>query len=846
MMFSKQCEEYIEKIYLEKVTLLPEIGHEIYGQLAEWEKRSRKEQDAEYVSTCSLAMKYLYAAMPLSDMVNFPFAYFLDFAVHAAELMQDSAFVREYPEEIFLEYVLYHRVNTEEIAPCRSIFYQELKKWMKGRHVREAALEVNYWCAKEASYQSTDDRTMSALEVYRSGAGRCGEESVFLVNALRSAGIPARQVYAPRWSHCDDNHAWVETFVDGRWMFMGACEPEEVFNRGWFNSAASRALIINSKNFSSKPSGETAGRDGGVIFENQTSRYADVRQVNVCVKDGQGTLLSGVTVAFQVINYSEIVTIASAVTDENGQVTLSMGLGCVLVYASHKGYEERLVLDVKKESACTLILHPHRNAEEWTDFDMTAPADAPKYSMQLEKEVKEAGREKFAYVSALRQKKTENLKNPEIDAFLGYNPEEKKEKPEEKRKEDQLLKKKLVDVLSLKDKRDCKAEVLEEHFQEALPYKNMYPEEIFVPYILNPRIGNEPMTKYRKFIRGFFSDEQKKNFCRNPRLIWEYLKETVIQKNELDYSELTTSPAACLKYHMGSEQSCKILFIAIARTFGIPARLHKVDGEMEFFSDNRFVPVEKNKEKTAKIILNSGSTDTVWTCFSNWSIARLENGTYHSLHLEDAEWDEAHPLCILAAAGDYGIITSNRLPNGNIFAKKYFFHLKEQEEKNISLFLREADLEEMLNDITLFPFSLKSGEGNILPAEKLVQEKITLLMFLEEGKEPTEHILNEMMERCNGFRGCGAKIAFVLKNAEASANPTMAKCLRMIPEIQLYYDDFTMVSELGRKLYVDPEKLPLLVVISQSFHGIYAASGYHVGMADMLLRILQKKNKEAE
>lgn len=65
--------------------------------------------------------------------------------------------------------------------------------------------------------------------------GRCGEESTFTVAALRSVGIPARQVYTPRWAHTDDNHAWVER-ADGEWYFFGACEPEPVLNLGWFNA----------------------------------------------------------------------------------------------------------------------------------------------------------------------------------------------------------------------------------------------------------------------------------------------------------------------------------------------------------------------------------------------------------------------------------------------------------------------------------------------------------------------------------------------------------------------------------------------------------------------------------
>ena len=43
----------------------------------------------------------------------------------------------------------------------------------------------------------------------------------------------------------------------------------------------------------------------------------------------------------------------------------------------------------------------------------------------------------------------------------------------------------------------------------------------------------------------------------------------------------------------------------------------------------------------------------------------------------------------------------------------------------------------------------------------------------------------------------------------------------------------------ARSMYVDPDKLPLLVVTDGAARGIFAASGYSVGMADMLWRILQ-------
>ena len=62
----------------------------------------------------------------------------------------------------------------------------------------------------------------------------------------------------------------------------------------------------------------------------------------------------------------------------------------------------------------------------------------------------------------------------------------------------------------------------------------------------------------------------------------------------------------------------------------------------------------------------------------------------------------------------------------------------------------------------------------------------------------------------------------------------------MIPSIRLVYDDFhENVNTLGRRMYVDPDKLPLVLVLEGGLCGIYASSGYNVGLADILVRIMK-------
>lgn len=84
---------------------------------------------------------------------------------------------------------------------------------------------------------------------------------------------------------------------------------------------------------------------------------------------------------------------------------------------------------------------------------------------------------------------------------------------------------------------------------------------------------------------------------------------------------------------------------------------------------------------------------------------------------------------------------------------EYHFEIQPGETKEIELVLREADLEDMLENISMPEFMLKTEDGTEVKASDLTADGKHILMFLEEEKEPTEHILNEMMEQEEAFAG---------------------------------------------------------------------------------------------
>ena len=145
----------------------------------------------------------------------------------------------------------------------------------------------------------------------------------------------------------------------------------------------------------------------------------------------------------------------------------------------------------------------------------------------------------------------------------------------------------------------------------------------------------------------------------------------------------------------------------------------------------------------------------------------------------------------------------------------------------------------MLDNFTLEEFKVCDSEGREVLGSELTGSK-AVLMWLEEGKEPTEHILNEMLEQEADFQNLPAEILFMVRSREALENAKLQKVLQTFPKIRVYYDTFVPnVETLARRMYVDPEKLPLILVTTRTLNAVYACSGYNVGSGDMIVKVCQ-------
>lgn len=807
----------------------------------------------------TICMKFFYAYMPISDVASYEMELFHKMVQDTLNAKQQLPWGDAVTGELFLNYVLSYRLNNEDLVDCREQFFDEIFPRIKSMTMEQAAIEVNYWCFEKVTYQSTNSRTISPLGAIRSAYGRCGEESAFMVAALRSVGIPARQCYTPRWAHCDDNHAWVEVWIDDVWHYLGACEPEPVMDKGWFTSPAQRGMLIHARVFSNLVSEPYITNKTPVMTQvNILSNYTEIKPLTIKVTDGNP--VEGARVRFELINYGELFPLATIATDKDGVVEFQTGLGdlVVHVYKDSKYMYQKVDMRITNEPVTFDWNNAVLSETESFDIDMCAPValpiiepDVTDSMEQKHKEMMEQGvkirkayeatfirgekAKVFAAGFTSNQDEIEKLISDsngnylEIARFL-YTEKLSLE-----------LRVMLLSSLRKKDLSDITCDILEEHLESAVKYKDDFQDDIFSQFVLCPRAHSEMITEYREYITKYFTKAQAEKFRKNPVAVYDFIEKEIEDCKDLDYATISASPAGLLDLKIGSEISRKILFVAICRTFGIPARISRIDGSIEYYKDGEFVAISTNKDaepvRDCKLVLTKCSSDVQFEYNRNLTVALLSDGVYYTMGLGNVTFC-GDKVEYMLQEGNYRILTSNRMPNGDVLASAQFVKLEHGKEYQVTIALRED--RHIEKGIALPQIMLKYDNSEISQVD-IVTNKKQVIAWLGEGKEPTEHLLNEMLEQQDEFCKYSDQIVFVLKDEHSYTNKTLAVAhgkikMKLAYAVNSFDDD---VNTLFDSLSITTQKLPLVMVLNEEKEAIFSTSSYNVGTGGMLLKLLR-------
>lgn len=813
-------------------------------------------------------MHLLVGTLPTTDILECEPATLLDYVDHALELRRSRAWTAALPEDVFIHYVFWPRVNNERLEPCRSRIAGELDARVTPLDMECAAIETNYWCAEHVTYAPSDIRTIGPVGALNRGTGRCGEESTLLVSALRAVGIPARQVYTPRWAHCDDNHAWVEAMVDGVWRFMGACEPEERLDRGWFDCAAARAMLIHARVFCDYTTGSvdvapSAGRQGAAILQNLTASYAPTARLTVTVTDTDGAPVPGANVRFELLNMAEFAPIAQLAADEDGRAAIELGLGTVLVHASTPdGFGEALV-DTASTTAVTVTLDAERRDDDaWTPLSVSAPAAGGSRAAALTPEQKAVGADRARHAEAMRverlesfarQSATGDADTDEILRLAGGNWPVIARFLEAGAEPDRML---LLQALSNKDLADVHPETLDDALAAATAIRDhamrMLADldertrtDLWRDAVLNPRVDGEELADDHRALQQRFDADRIALFRSDPRTLWQEMLRGV---RDAEDDEPCTGTAALLSRGYGDGPHRGIAFVTVCRCLGIPARLNPETRSPQYFDGARFVDVQaRDDDRLVACTLTAPGRDDTPRYGVDWTIGRLQRTPYgmdfSTIDLGDVPWTDGAAR-IRLEPGTYRVITTTRLPNGSQLATSRTLRVA-NEDCAIALDWRRPAQSDLLAHLPLEDLPLIADDGTDTPLSEVLHGRRGVVFILDaHGSEPSIHVLDELRESLaeRPDPDAGPIIALCPHDAPVSA-PIAAMLDRLPRRFRLWRCAEPTAARLARITFVDPDKSPVIVAIrpgqaqDDPLTGIYACSGYNVGSVELALRL---------
>ena len=811
------------------------------------------------------ALEFLYAYMPLCDLADYDGDFFLN-QVNAAFKARDYfAWGKTIPEEIFRHFVLVYRINNEYLDAARSIFFEELKDRVKNLSMYDAALEVNHWCHEKVTYRGTDGRTSAPLALVRTSWGRCGEESTFTAAALRAVGIPARQCYTPRWVHTDDNHAWVEVWVDGQWHYLGACEPEPELDAAWFTGPAKRAMMVHTNVFglyngSEEKNLETTWYSKINLLEN----YAETRKVKVRVVDENNQPVENALVRFQVYNYAELYSIAESTTGKDGEVSIISGKGDLMIWVSKNDYFGYRKSEPQDEiTVVKLNRHPGITYSE--DFVMNVPPEQPVKELDSEKIAANAVRLAYedsirnAYMNtfitkeqAYRLAEEQSLDKDEVWKYLersqGNWQEISKFIVKEKANFHLFL---FLATLSAKDVRDTPAKYLSAHLQNR-KLKEDIPEDLAVRYILSPRIESELIKTWSFFSKTPDAAPQ------DIRSVIDYINNHIVLNDEENYYNCRITPQGVYELEIADSRSRNIFFVALCRSLGIPAQIEPATSNPQYFengiwNDVYFQPetVSPSHLSPAILTVQNAKENIIKPAYStNYSLAYFKDGDFHTLNFEENASVANFPYTLKVDPGYYRLMIGSRANDGSVFVHTEYFELKENVRQTVNILIPETEGKLLVKGIIDMNSIVFLNGGSKTTLKELSKGKGLILCFLDPGKEPSKHILQDFPTVQTALDQWGGGVLFMVPDDKESSAFDISAFKGLPSHAALGSDrQRELLHSSINALQLDfKDNFPVTLYLSSNGGILFSSVGYRIGTGTDVLTTIQKelKTKEAK
>ncbi len=334
------------------------------------------------------------------------------------------------PDEFFLSYVAKITVSDEAISDYRNFFEGRGKQkedyLFDGLNLKELRNQIKdpvelyrlacLKCTELLRYRPTSGRDQSPLDVAANSLiGRCEESQILFVALCRTLGIPARAASTPWWAHQNDNHAWAEVFINGKWYYSGDSDSAYWLNQTWFSSLTGKMVLVLADGTLPEKGDEVLSSDEYGVTINSVMNYSekDYRKISIRVTDKLGKPVKHCPLSINVYNFHSLRAQAIVKANDKGEKTITAGQGAFYLLAF-------------KDSLATLQFVPSGNTNLSFDLildkselkDETAVLKYPSHKTEF-KEAPQSWKDDITKAKAAWQKRFDQVAHITSPNFFG-------------------------------------------------------------------------------------------------------------------------------------------------------------------------------------------------------------------------------------------------------------------------------------------------------------------------------------------------------------------------------------------------------------------------------------------
>jgi hypothetical protein len=402
-----------------------------------------------------------------------------------------------------------------------------------------------------------------------------------------------------------------------------------------------------------------------------------------------------------------------------------------------------------------------------------------------------------------------------------------------------------------KDLRDTPEAYLNDHLRDNNVSETMIglTEEMLVQYVLSPRISLELIKPWRSFFQQKQVTEDIVGTNTSASAVIDYIKKNITINDAENYYNCLLTPQGVYELKVANRRSSNVFFVAVCRSLGIPAQIETATGKPQYFGDGtwkeaRFTEandeVQSISPKVALTLTNTPSNNIKPDYYIHYTVAVFKDGDFQTLDYEDDPAVNEFPYTLRLDAGYYRLMSGSRANNGSVAVRVEYFELKAGEPLEISVTLPEITGKLLVQGNIDLNTLITANDGNKKPLKTFDHDKGLMLCFLDPGKEPSKHLLQDLPAQRQDLETWGGGILLMIPadKQRETFNPAVFKNLPQQTEWATDHDR-SLLKIIVKELQLDfNDNFPLTVYLSTTGDILYSSQGYKIGISEEVLKTI--------